>query len=1634
MRSRAPEVTRVESLPDHPLTNYSLNTLERTNGADMRNSSNLVVARNEFCFEALLRRKNSLGFTAQSEVPQTLEYRGGQLNAAPLLEDFQDSPDNEEDTRSSQEYMDDLEEEYQARALLANSKRFFKKDTQGFSCAKSTDQTECHKCGRKGHFARDCFSKTSVPSYSSPLQNTQTKFLISSQHKPKLRPTKDFEAKYNKVKAKLALLNSGASSPNSSMGKNKGLIAKAYEWDEEDVSSYDNEMTEVKVLMVLADDENVVVGKKSAKNGEWVKISMKKVHTLLDMEDNDERKSFIDYLCIDLNYVREQRINFIIKHSDLVHELNACKEQLLCISKQIPSRKKRILGLDQLTKDPSNSRQTDLVFVKSSAENTKVSIPSVKRPWLSEAEGFTWPNNDTGRILPAESQIKVTDPSVAITDSSASEYDSADKSSVCSTPLPLLEKLASVEPVFGPKTIKLILKSNSTFKAETLKGVTINKPTSTPTKVNKNVLASKANSAYAGKLKNVKIKDDLPLIISLRSGIKPRNPQHVIKSYETCGRIVHTTTDHKDIEWFRKGSPSGTWIVMALSNVMFDEKRGTIFKSNKEVVMIAPRVRDVYVLDMTSSAQESCFFAKAFENLNQLWHKRLGKHHRANFKTKQTSSIKKCLHLLHMDLFGPVTPRFINHEKYTLVIVDEYLRTLIEAARTMLSRSVFSKQYWTEAVATACYTQNRSPVVKRHLKTPYEIFRKRIPNINFLYVFLCLVFIHNHKDHFGKFDEKLMMVTSLDSHLFPKPSKSSILEDNKLKKPIISYLMKALMLSTKPSVDNINIVESERYPPDEYLYPYEPSQRYQTNSNSVSFIEPYECPELVVLETEVPSDQNGQAMILSLKNEPKKVSEALKHLGWVDAMQDELNQFAKNKVWTLVPALYSKTIIGSKWVFINKRDETGIVIKNKERLVAQGYNQQEGINYDETFAPVARLEAFKIFLAFATYMNFIVYQMDVKSAFLNGKLKEEVYVKQPLGFESSEFPNHVRKLDKALYPLKQALRASYETISTFLTEHKFVRGFDLKGYSNSDYAGCNMDMKSTSVQWGDRVTRTLKKSHLPPKWRLLMAQSIQCLGGKTGGLDQISNKDATILYCLANGVKVDFAKIIWEDIIHKMNKKTRKKVALKPNQPEGPPFTDHMKAICNIDVPMESQTPTPSSKTKMKTEASKSKTSQSNKETQSSSAKDKSPSHPSASTPVVVKMHKEAQQAAGGPTSLGATSEEGAHPQLSSDSTTEVDLVISVPNDSIPEQQGMDKRTQNYSLDHIFAGTNPSVLVNKTKFAGDELKTAHTDLGTNEESRSKEISKKIKLEDLSNLMQDTRSAFLIPDSLREELIIVSDESEEEETKRYKDTHATSYGPPLYPDVNHLTELLVASLKPELSKLLASHNFTSCLLTELKELPSKITELSRDVKELKKHLRDIEIKLSGYLKEIPKKLETFTSTISSFTSQVTDTLNRFATNMENASLKATDKSVPSAGQANPSPAEGEKNTNDVDNVNLKQQPTTTTPPTTSSFQYPLFPKSKGKEVMSSKDVEDEETESATEDDHANPTDSMVEPSKKKKLNKFSFVTEGGEQIHLTIEKIKEQKRIEESLKAELAKQEVEKVKDELVDLIGIDVVT
>ncbi|GJR78820.1 putative ribonuclease H-like domain-containing protein [Tanacetum coccineum] len=157
-------------------------------------------------------------------------------------------------------------------------------------------------------------------------------------------------------------------------------------------------------------------------------------------------------------------------------------------------------------------------------------------------------------------------------------------------------------------------------------------------------------------------------------------------------------------------------------------------------------------------------------------------------------------------------------------------------------------------------------------------------------------------------------------------------------------------------------------------------------------------------------------------------------------MQEELLQFKLQNVYVLVDLPKGHRAISRKWVYRNKKDKRGIVIRNKARLVAQGHTQEEGIDYDEVFAPVARIEAIRIFLAYASYMGFTVYQMDVKSAFLYGQIEEEVYVCQPPGFEDPDHPDKVYKVVKALYGLHQAPRAWYDTLATYLLSNGFQRG------------------------------------------------------------------------------------------------------------------------------------------------------------------------------------------------------------------------------------------------------------------------------------------------------------------------------------------------------------------------------------------------------------------------------------------------------------------------------------------------------------------------------------------------------------------------------------------------------------------
>nr|GFA41655.1 putative ribonuclease H-like domain-containing protein [Tanacetum cinerariifolium] len=173
---------------------------------------------------------------------------------------------------------------------------------------------------------------------------------------------------------------------------------------------------------------------------------------------------------------------------------------------------------------------------------------------------------------------------------------------------------------------------------------------------------------------------------------------------------------------------------------------------------------------------------------------------------------------------------------------------------------------------------------------------------------------------------------------------------------------------------------------------------------------------------------------------PKKISDALQDPSWVEAMQEELLQFKIQNVWTLVDCPKEVRPIGIKWVLKNKKDKRGIVIRNKAKLVAQGHTQEEGIDYDDVFAPVARIEAIRLFLSYASFMGFTVYQMDVKSAFLYGTIDEEVYVMQPPGFQDPDFPARVYKVEKAMYGLHQAPRAWYDTLSKYLLTNGFQNG------------------------------------------------------------------------------------------------------------------------------------------------------------------------------------------------------------------------------------------------------------------------------------------------------------------------------------------------------------------------------------------------------------------------------------------------------------------------------------------------------------------------------------------------------------------------------------------------------------------
>ncbi|GJT03945.1 retrovirus-related pol polyprotein from transposon TNT 1-94 [Tanacetum coccineum] len=445
------------------------------------------------------------------------------------------------------------------------------------------------------------------------------------------------------------------------------------------------------------------------------------------------------------------------------------------------------------------------------------------------------------------------------------------------------------------------------------------------------------------------------------------------------------------------------------------------------------------------------------------------KHHRASFKRKRSIFINKSLHLLHMDLFGPVKPQTISHNKYTFVIVDEYSRytwvfclnkkshvadcimsfikkmknlnevrvkklrsdngtefrnqkleefydekgisqnfsspctpeqngvaqrknrTLIEAARTMLNSAKLPKQFCGEAVNTACYTQNRSIIVKRHGKTSYDVFIGKSPDISYFHVFGYPVHIHNHRDHLGKFDEKADDGFFLGYSSVAKAFRVFNIRRQEMKEIVhvtFSEDDEAISQSSTEG-DAINFNENRSFPDDEFLEPRSEVTQCPGNTKYFPYIPAYENTtpsESSILQVSVTSKdplEFTEADNHPALNEPDQ-TESADHFELVEPQNnvivEPISEFQPSP--TIHPQLKSsfKPLFFKTDEAIEALEEEGWIISMQEELNQfernKGYNQQEGIDYEETFAPVARLEAIWIFLAYAAYMGFMVYQID----------------------------------------------------------------------------------------------------------------------------------------------------------------------------------------------------------------------------------------------------------------------------------------------------------------------------------------------------------------------------------------------------------------------------------------------------------------------------------------------------------------------------------------------------------------------------------------------------------------------------------------------------------------------------------
>ncbi|GKE24782.1 putative ribonuclease H-like domain-containing protein, partial [Tanacetum coccineum] len=458
-------------------------------------------------------------------------------------------------------------------------------------------------------------------------------------------------------------------------------------------------------------------------------------------------------------------------------------------------------------------------------------------------------------------------------------------------------------------------------------------------------------------------------------------------------------------------------------------------------------------------------------------------------KDEALDFIIKFLKMIQVRLKVPV--RRIRTDNGT-EFVNQTLREYYEKVGISNETSVARSPQQNEAVATVCYTKNRSIICLRHSKTPYNILHDKPPDLSFFHVFGALCYPTNDSENLGKLQPKAdidfdkltamasehscsgpalheMTPATISSGLVPNPSLSTpFVPPSRTDWDILFQPMFDELLTPPPSVDytasevvapihevvapvpavstglpsSTNVDQDAPSPSHSQTTPKtQPPvipNDVEEDNHDIEIAHMGNDPYFGILIPEIPSDQSSfeldrpvstrlqlheQALFCYYDAfltavEPKTYKDALTQSCWIEAMQEELNEFERLEVWELVPRPDKVMVITLKWIYKVKLDELGGILKNKARLVARGYRQKEGIYFEESFALVARLEAIRIFLAFAAHMNVVVYQMDIKTAFLIGNLREE----------------------KALYGLKQAPRAWYNILSSFLISQDFSKG------------------------------------------------------------------------------------------------------------------------------------------------------------------------------------------------------------------------------------------------------------------------------------------------------------------------------------------------------------------------------------------------------------------------------------------------------------------------------------------------------------------------------------------------------------------------------------------------------------------